>query len=146
MLSASPVSAACCIIQLWGRVQQFGCCKCCGIPIWEDMGWVRRKFCDTKFLLKPQVGTDFWNIGIIIIKFWYVQICSVVDWDQILDGEFCLKLHRKRVNSYKLNVRILHSLEIRFMDGEINSFSSKYLARDLFKGNCGRFNSALIKH
>ena len=49
-------------------------------------------------------------------------------------GEFCLYLHRKRVYSYKFNDRILHSLEFRFIDGGINSFSSKRLASDLCKG------------
>jgi hypothetical protein len=33
-----------------------------------------------------------------------------------------------------MNVRILDALEIRFRDGEINSFSSKCLAIELFKG------------
>jgi hypothetical protein len=65
------------------------------------------------------------------MKFRYEQRCGVVDWCQNLDGKFCLQLHRKRVNSYELNVRILHSLEIRFMNGGISSFSSKCLIGDL---------------
>jgi len=44
-LSASPLSAACCTIQLWGQVQQFGSCKCCGLPVSEDVWRVGVKYC-----------------------------------------------------------------------------------------------------
>ena len=43
MLSASPFSAASCIIQLRGRYSSFGCCKCCGHRVSEDVIRGRRK-------------------------------------------------------------------------------------------------------
>jgi hypothetical protein len=43
MLSAIPFWAECCIIQLQGRYGSFGCCKCGGLPVSEDVCRVRRE-------------------------------------------------------------------------------------------------------
>jgi hypothetical protein len=43
MPRASPVSAACCIIHLWGRYSSFGYCKCCGFPVSENVCRVKRE-------------------------------------------------------------------------------------------------------